>query len=384
MLFALLLTFLAIKKLLKMNKNAFFFLFFLSNLLMAQVNSQFSVVLDAGHGGDDPGAVRYGNLEKDIALKVVLKVGDILKKYSDIETKYTRKTDVFIELSERAKIANKYKANLFVSIHCNSVKSSTPMGTETFVMGISKNASNLAVAKKENSVILLESDYKIKYGGYDPNVPETLIGLQLMQEEKREQSINLASKIQEVFTDKLKRVNRGVKEAPLWVLNATYMPSVLIEIGFISNKTDADFIASESGQNQLASVIAEAIVRYKKEFFGSGFSSDNNISIPAKEQSIADSAENLQNQNTIGKTSAASMGKVYKIQLSASTNKISTQSSNFNGLSPVTFLQENKLFKYMYGEFQTLDEAQNAQKEAKAKGYPEAFIVSFENGVKVK
>jgi N-acetylmuramoyl-L-alanine amidase len=258
------------------------------------------------------------------------------------------------------------------------------MGTETFVMGISKNASNLAVAKKENSVILLESDYKIKYGGYDPNVPETLIGLQLMQEEKREQSINLASKIQEVFTDKLKRVNRGVKEAPLWVLNATYMPSVLIEIGFISNKTDADFIASENGQNQLASVIAEAIVRYKKEFFGSGFSLDNNISIPAKEQSIADSVENLQNQNTIGKTSAASMGKVYKIQLSASTNKISTQSSNFNGLSPVTFLQENKLFKYMYGEFQTLDEAQNAQKEAKAKGYPEAFIVSFENGVKVK
>jgi N-acetylmuramoyl-L-alanine amidase len=356
----------------------------LSFQLFSQTNSQFTVVLDAGHGGDDPGAVRFGLLEKDIALKVVLKVGEILNKYPEIETKYTRKTDVFIELGERARIANKYKANLFVSIHCNSHKSETPIGTETFVMGISKNASNLEVAKKENSVILLEADYKTKYGGYDPNSPESMIGLKLVQEENRDQSINLASKVQDGFTDKLKRVNRGVKEAPLWVLNATYMPSVLIELGFISNKIDSQYIASEAGQNQLASVIAEAIIRYKREFFGGSFTLNEPV-VPIKTQEDAKPKLNNTKEVQTEKTNTVLVkGLVYKVQIAASGNKIALQPSNFKGLSPISVLEENKMQKYMYGEFKTLEEAQEAQDFAKSKGYPSAFIVSFENGKKVK
>ena len=373
------------KYLLQMNKIVILFLVFFANQLMAQVNSQFTVVLDAGHGGKDPGAVRYGNLEKDIALKVVLKVGDILSKYQDIETKYTRKTDIFIELSERAKIANKYKANLFVSIHCNSHKSSSPIGTETFVMGISKNASNLEVAKKENSVIFLEADYKTKYGGYDPNSPETMIGLKLVQEENRDQSINLASKVQDGFTKKLKRTNRGVKEAPLWVLNATYMPSVLIELGFISNKVDAAYMATEKGQNELAAIVAESIVRYKMEFFGGSFSLNEKIvPITTKEETKEDESKNTTAKEVVKSTTTVTNGLVYKVQLAASGNKIATQPSNFKGLSPISVLQENKLYKYMYGEFQTMEDAQKAQNEAKSKGYTAAFIVSFENGKKVK
>lgn len=352
----------------------------------AQTNAQFTVVLDAGHGGDDPGAVRFGYLEKDIALKVVLKVGKFLEKYPEIDTKFTRKTDVFIELGERARIANKHKANLFISIHCNSHKSATPIGTETFVMGISKNASNLQVAKKENSVILLEADYKTKYGGYDPNSPESMIGLKLVQEENRDQSINLASKVQDGFTGKLKRVNRGVKEAPFLLLNATYMPSVLIEIGFVSNKTDSNYIASEIGQNEIAAVIAEAIVRYKREYFGGSFSLDQPIDPIKSSEEFEKSKKDNNNINVVSEKNTSDSEKViiYKVQIAASSSKVALKPSNFKGLSPISLLEENRVQKYMYGEFLSLEEAKEAQILAKSKGYDSAFIVTFENGKKIK
>lgn len=361
-----------------------FFCAFLSNqVLIAQSTSKFKVVLDAGHGGDDPGAVRFGNKEKDIALSVVLKAGALLEKQADVEVVYTRKTDVFIGLQQRANIANKAKANLFVSVHVNSVSSPTPFGTETYVMGMSKNKSNLEVAKKENSVIFLETDYKTRYGGYDPNAPETMIGLKLSQEEHRDQSIALASKIQDGFTNGMKRYNRGVKEGPLWVLSQSYMPSVLVEIGFISNQNESKFLATEHAQNEFAKTIAQAILQYKREFYGGPdvvLTSQPATEVKIKEESTQTSPKT---QEAPTSPSVTSSGIVFKVQLAASGTKMALTPSNFKGLEPISAIQENNIFKYLYGNFSTLEEAKSAQAEAKTKGYEQAFIVPFKEGRRI-
>lgn len=232
-------------------------------------NSKFKVTLDAGHGAHDFGAVYKGHVEKNIALSVVLKVGKILESQPNFEVNYTRKTDVFIGLVERANIANRVDANIFVSIHCNANKNTAAFGTETFVMGMSKNASNLAAAKKENEVVTLEKDYKQKYEGFDPNSPETLIGLTLMQEDILNNSISLAAKIED-FIGGLSKKSRGISQAPFMVLHKAYMTRVLIEMGFISNPAEGDRLDSEEGQNEIANAIADAIISYKKEYFGNG------------------------------------------------------------------------------------------------------------------
>lgn len=361
-----------------------FFCVFLSNqFAFAQSTSKFKVVLDAGHGGDDPGAVRYGNKEKDIALSVVLKAGALLEKQADVEVVYTRKTDVFVGLHQRANIANKAKANLFVSVHVNSVGSPTPFGTETFVMGMSKNKSNLEVAKKENSVIFLEADYKTRYGGYDPNAPETMIGLKLSQEEHRDQSIALASKIQDGFTNGMKRYNRGVKEGPLLVLNQSYMPSVLVEIGFISNQAESKFLATEHAQNEFAKTIAQAILQYKREFYGGPevvLQSQPTPEVKTKEETVQTTPKA---QDAPSTPSATNTGVVFKVQLAASGTKMALIPANFKGLDPISAIQENNVFKYLYGNFATLDEAKAGQVEAKSKGYDQAFIVPFKDGRRV-
>lgn len=252
----------------------------LFNATQAQSKSKFKVVLDAGHGGKDPGNSYHGYVEKNIALQTTLLVGDMLEKQSDIEIIYTRTKDVFIELKDRPRIANEKDADLFVSIHCNAVKNFGPMGTETFVMGLTRSNTNLEVAKSENSVILLESDYKEKYNGFDPNKPESLIGLKILQEEYLSQSIVLASKIENNFSGKLKRNSRGVKQAPLWVLDASYMPSVLIELGFLSNKSEGSYLNSDKGKNDMADAIANAILDYKKEYFVGTTNSSSTYNTP--------------------------------------------------------------------------------------------------------
>lgn len=224
----------------------------------------FKVVLDPGHGGKDPGA-KYGNfIEKDIVLDVALKVGKLLKADKDIKVIYTRSTDVFVEVAERTKIANREKADVFISIHANAAKNREAYGTETFIMGMSKNAANLEVAKRENAVITLENNYEKQYAGYDPNKPESLIGLTLLQEQFIKQSIDLASRVQKGFRDTVKRTDRGVKQGPFWVLHSALMPSVLIELGFVSNSSEGAYINSEEGKNELARAIAKAILEYKK------------------------------------------------------------------------------------------------------------------------
>ena len=186
---------------------------------------------------------------------------------------YTRKTDEFIELVNRPKVANRINADLFVSIHCNSVKNFEPEGTETFVMALNRSDMNMEVAKKENSVILLEDNYKKTYQGFDPNKPETLIGLTIKKEQNLDNSIGLASAIQNNFTNNLDRKTRGIKQQPLWVLDAATMPGVLIELGFLSNKNEGEYLNSDEGQTEMARQIANSIINYKREYFNE---SDNN------------------------------------------------------------------------------------------------------------
>src|SRR5690606_7309496 len=224
----------------------------------------FVVVLDAGHGGHDPGNIGNGYLEKEIALNIVLKVGEELGKQNDIKVVYTRKDDSFVDLFVRGKIANEADADLFVSVHCNA-HGSDAFGAETYVLGLHATQQNFEVAKKENSVIYLEDNYEQRYADYDINSPESVIGLTIMQEEFLDQSIQLGKKLQDQFTGKLKRKDRKVKQAGFIVLHQTFMPSVLVEVGFLTNKSEGSYLNSKKGQDEMGKSIADAILAYKKD-----------------------------------------------------------------------------------------------------------------------
>ncbi|MBP6557916.1 MAG: N-acetylmuramoyl-L-alanine amidase [Flavobacterium sp.] len=369
-------------------------LLFISNLTFAQ-SGKFKVALDAGHGDHDYGAVYNGHIEKKIALAVVLKVGKILESKSGVEVIYTRKNDTFVDLIERANIANRADASIFVSIHCNANKNSAACGSETYVMGMSKNASNLEAAKKENEVITMEKDYQQKYKGYDPKSPESIIGLTMMQEEYLDSSIALAGKVQNHFIDDLKVKSRGVKQAPFMVLHKAYMPRVLIEMGFISNPEEGARLDSEAGQQGAAEAIAEAILSYKKEFYGSGESDDVKPSQRVETIKVIDSqatkpvVKSTEVKKTESKTApkpeaVVSSGEAtFKVQLSASGKKLELAPSNFKGLNNISMSSEGTLYKYMYGETSSYDEAKRLLAEAKAKGFSSAFVIAFKNGKKV-
>jgi N-acetylmuramoyl-L-alanine amidase len=350
--------------------------FYISFSLTAQ-NSKFKVVLDAGHGGKDYGATYHGNVEKNIALKTVLKVGSILEKEHDVEVVYTRNKDVFVELDDRANIANKSKANIFVSMHCNANANISAYGNETYVMGITRNASNLEVAKKENSVVTLEDDYEIKYEGFDPNSPESVIGISILQEEYRELSVELAAKVQQAFTKKTTFKNRGVKEAGFLVLRKITMPRVLIEMGFVSNKNEGAFLNSDSGQDKLAEAIANSILEYKKEYFTSSNSKTvqtTPIEKPKEEVKVID----------ITKTVEKSTEKIeFKVQISASSKNLETKPENFNGLKNVSKEKGNVIYKYYYESAPTYEDAKKNLSVAKEKGFESSFIVAFKNGEKI-
>jgi N-acetylmuramoyl-L-alanine amidase len=230
----------------------------------SQGKDVFTVVLDAGHGGKDPGRPAKNYSEKDIALKIVLELGRKLEALEDVRVVYTRKTDKFLELKERGRIANDADADLFVSVHCNAFHTQVD-GTETYVLGLHANQQNFEVAKQENSVIFLEDNYLETYEGFDPNSPEAVIGLTLMQEEFLDQSLMLASNIQTNFRNDLKRKDRGVKQAGFVVLHQTYMPSVLIETGFISNPKECKRLANSRYQDRLCDAIVHGIKNYIEE-----------------------------------------------------------------------------------------------------------------------
>lgn len=335
-------------------------------------NDKFVVVLDAGHGGKDPGNSYHGFVEKEIALKTTLLVGELLEKEKGFEVIYTRKSDTFIELSNRPKVANKAKADLFVSIHCNSVNNHGPEGTETFVMGLDRSDMNFEVAK-ENSVILLEDDYKQTYKGFDPKKPESMIGRVIAQEENLYNSINLASSIQDNFTFNLNRKSRGVKQQPLWVLDAAVMPGVLIELGFLSNKAEGEFLNSSEGQNKMAKQIAQAIIKYKKEYFNETFLEEKPL-VTEKSKN-----QNIEQVVLLAENSTNNQG-LYRVQLFATSKKRNVNSSDFKGLKNISFTFENNLYKYYYGNTSNADEVKKMCQEAKDNGFSDAFIVTFAEG----
>ena len=372
------------------------FFFLVLSLETYSQNTKFKVTLDAGHGAHDFGAVYSGRIEKNIALAVVLKVGKLLEKTKKIDVVYTRETDVFIDLIERANIANRAKSDIFVSIHCNANKNTAADGTETYVMGLNKLASNLEVAKKENSVITKEKDYKQKYDGFDPNSPESLLGLTLMQEEFLDNSIFLASKVEEQFGKLGKKLRHGgVKQAPFMVLHKAYMPRVLIEMGFVSNPVEGDLLNSDEGQDELAQAIANAIIGYRNEYFG-----DTPLEIKELKPSrriVVKQVKDTTSQNSAASTpviapeikkvepkkETSSSDIVYKVQIGVSPKKVELESKNFKGLEPISMDASKKSYIYMFGNTSDYEVAKELLKEAKAKGYASAFLVAFKNGEKV-
>jgi N-acetylmuramoyl-L-alanine amidase len=364
-----------------------------TSILSAQSTTKFKVCLDAGHGEHDFGASYHGYVEKKINLEIVLKLGQILEKDPSIDVIYTRKTDTFIDLVERANIANRANANIFVSIHCNANKNTEAFGSETYVMGLSKSKSSLDVAMKENKAIELEKDYKTKYSGYNPNAPETFISATLAQEEYLDQSIELASRIQDNFEDKLNRKNRGVHQAPFMVLHKAFMPRVLIETGFISNVIEGSYLNSEEGQLNMAKTIADAIFRMKAEHFGGSVPvlDIKKSERPTPKDSTPKPKETIVPIKELPKTTPVkaeiktfdAKKVVYKVQIKASASQIETKPENFNGLDSISFITEKGFYKFMYGETNDYNAAKNNLNQAKTKGYDSAFIVAFMNGNKI-
>ncbi|MGK0308672.1 MAG: N-acetylmuramoyl-L-alanine amidase [Urechidicola sp.] len=343
-------------------KNLFFLLFFISTFFFSSTfiyaQKSYTIVLDAGHGGKDPGNLGNGYKEKNIALQVALMVGRELKKEKDIKVIYTRKTDIKIPLWKRGDIANTAKADLFVSLHCDS-HTSNAYGAGTFVLGLRGNKMNLEIAKRENAVILEEDNYKERYIGFDSNSAESVIGLSLLQEENLDKSLEVASLIQTNFTKNLKRLDRKVKQDNFQVLRETIMPSVLVELGFLTNKNEGRYLNSKKGQQQMGKAVSDAIKNYV-----------NHLKINTVVE-VIDTDDNL--NNTIE----------FKIQIASGKNKISTKSYNFKGLKNVQVVKVGTYYKYYYGNTSKYKEVLTFLKTAKQKGYLSAFIVAFKSGEKI-
>lgn len=332
----------------------------ITNAQLKNDTKSFVVVLDAGHGGKDPGRpTSYGYKEKDIALDIVLKVGKNLESIPGVSVIYTRKTDIFLELRERATIANKADADLFVSVHCNA-HDSQAHGTETYVLGLHRNDSNFKVAQKENEVIFLEKDYEKNYEGFDPTSPESFIGLTLLQEDYLDQSILLASTIQKNFTETLKRKNRGVKQAGFWVLHNTYMPSVLVETGFITNKKEGDYLNSKRGKIEVSKSISDAILSYKSILNPDIDILETPISTPLETANI-----------------------IFKVQIAASSKKLALKPYNFNGLDDLSRKKKGKIWRYFYGETKDYNQAVIMKDMVVSRGYTTAFVVAYLNGDRI-
>ncbi|MDR1707904.1 MAG: N-acetylmuramoyl-L-alanine amidase [Prevotella sp.] len=370
-----------------------FCLFVFCSILNAS-GSKFVVVIDAGHGGKDGGAVRGIYKEKEINLGVALALGQLIERnYKDVKVVYTRKTDVFIALDTRAEIANKAKANLFISIHTNSTsaKTTNASGADTYILGLARSEENLEVAKRENSVILLEDDYTTKYEGFDPRSPESYIIFEFMTNTFMEQSLQLANLIQNDFKTVAKRPDRGVRQAGFLVLRKTSMPSILIELGFINNQSEASFLSTKSGQQTMASAIYSGFKKYKREFDkkqGKFVVADkeDDFSFDTKDSAAVENINTKEPVSNITQESkkADLTGKIeYRVQFLISRKKLPDNSPSFRGLSPVTFYKDEGGYKYTYGSTTSLKEIMDIQHQVNTK-FKDAFIVKFKDGKRVK
>lgn len=407
------------------------------------------IVIDAGHGGKDPGCHGKKHLEKDIALAVALKFGKYIEEnFKEVKVVYTRNTDVFVELQERAAIANRVKADLFISIHCNSacvrdkktkkdICKESSNGAETYVMGIKNEQGNLNIAKRENSAILLEDDYVKKYEGFDPNSDESYIIMSMFADTYLDRSLDFATKIQKQYCQKVGRCDRGVKRASLWVLWRTYMPSVLTEIGYLTNPAEEHFLGSEKGQNYIASGLFRAFREYKDEIDGTSkiyndafekqepyrmtkedslqftenkeiktFENDSItenkavLSDEKKEENPKKKIENAEDIKTfkipLQKDSikaAKALKKsgtivpvpvvIYKVQVLSSDNKIPLDTVLLKGLKNPREYIDNGVYKYIVGEFSNVKDATKYKDSLRNKGFKDAFVIAMKDGKRI-
>ena len=390
----------------------------------------FVVVIDPGHGGRDHGStgVKLKTKEKDINLAVALKVGELIaSNHIHTQVVYTRQKDVFVPLSDRAEKANKVKADLFISIHANaSAKNPLAHGAEIYTLGLSRSSENQEVARRENSVILLEDDYQAIYEGYDPHSDESFIMFQYMQNQFMEQSISFAADIQSQFIVNAKRNDRGVRQAGFLILRQTSMPSVLIELGFLSNIKDEAYLNTKEGQRTLARCIYNAFDKYKKEYDrkmnisttaavaastpppalsppdsstpeakakakakpenkpkSSPTTAEATPVKPSANTSQSSNAHQQDAQKTMSATPASAAGAiVYKIQILATEKQLPKKSPRLKGYREQYYV-ENGLYKYTVGETTDWEEAQSIKKSV-ARDFEGAFIVKFKNGKRIK
>ena len=326
------------------------------------------IVIDAGHGGKDPGALGSVGKEKNINLAIALKAGEYLEQnLKNVRILFTRQSDVFVGLIERAEFANKNKADLFISIHANAISKKTIKGTETWIMGPAKDEQNLEVAMKENEVILLEDDFSSKYENFDPKSPESYIMFTVMQNTFREQSLWLASSIQNQFKNRAGRIDLGVKQAGFWVLYMTSMPSVLVETGFITNPDEEKYLISKEGQDYLASAIYRASRDYINEI-----DKKTNISTSVEKEpvSIIDSS-NTENSSPVDELK-------FMVQIATSAEKKDLIPENFKGINGVVELSSPNLFRYATGSFLNYSEAVEHRRKIEPV-YPGAFVIAVKN-----
>ncbi len=339
------------------------------------------VVIDPGHGGKDWGASMGKAKEKEIVLDIALKLGKIIKtNYPNINIVYTRTKDVFIPLHQRANIANKNKADLFISIHVNAVEQKSVHGTETFVLGQHRSKDNLEVAKKENSVILLEDDYNKTYEGFDPNSPESYIMFELVQDEYLEQSVLFASAIQKEFKEQASRADRSVKQAGFLVLRRTTMPGVLIETGFLSNTAERNFLLSEPGKEKLALAIFKAFAVYKKKIEAkSSFNLITAKSAPNRTQNkpAAQLAPKQEEQTVVKNQTSNNI--FFSVQIMALKRKIETTPENFKGEKNIFRIESANINRYYSGKFNSFEKAEEERIRIQNK-FENAFVVAFEKG----
>lgn len=342
------------------------------------------VVIDAGHGGKDPGAKGKNAMEKNIVLAVALKLGKLISEnYSDVKVIYTRESDVFIPLDVRSSIANKNNANLFISIHANSNKSSVPFGAETYVMGLHKSADNFEVAATENSAIIMEDNYNAKYEGFNPKSVESYIIFSMMQSKFLDQSLFFAQLVQNQITGSVNRFDRGVKQAGFLVLWKTAMPSVLVELGFISNAKDEQYMLTEAGQNELAEAVYRSFKAYK-----ASYDTKNYVELPpkmstsSKKDTVGKLVVKVPTSETSVKSDVDSITKsaiIFRVQIAGSKGIPFTKSQKRSLGNDADELLVDGVYKYCVGSFNKLSDANVYLKEVK-RNHRDAFVIALEDG----
>lgn len=354
-----------------------FFIWVNTGFAQDKVSAVSKVVIDPGHGGKDPGNLgtgRYKTVEKDIALKVSLLLGEYIEKYIDgVEVIYTRTDDTYPELRQRTKLANDAKADLFISVHCDAFDKESAHGCSSLVLGGGKNNSKNRIAIRENAVILKEENYEKKYDNFDPKNEDAFYTLLLYQDVYKEQSLSLASKIQDQFRTRVSRRDRGVKQEPLYVTSRVSMPSVLVELGFLTNRREEDFLNTKKGQEYMASAIFRAFRDYKNE-------QDRLLSQVKSIAPIEVDKKKIAEEETVSSSNDTIAGVFFGIQIFSSGSK--PDKGEFKGLEPIIPYMEDGLIKYIYGKAKTFSEAEKMKETARSKGFIDCFIVGMHNGQK--